>query len=140
VCIINNRTYTCLCAGAAAVVLQVLAAEFDKPYVAQLQGFLQQEWAAGTVYPPKESIFRAFNSVPFDQVGLLKVCGLLLFCVKKMPKESIFRAFNSVPFDQVGLLKLCCLLLFRVIKMPKESIFRALNSVPFDQVGGSICR
>jgi hypothetical protein len=51
------------------VVLQVLGPEFDKPPAAQLQGFLQQEWAAGTVYPPKESIFRAFNSVPFDQVG-----------------------------------------------------------------------
>lgn len=47
---------------------QVLAPEFEKPYTAQLQGFLQQEWAAGTVYPPKESVFRAFNSVPFDQV------------------------------------------------------------------------
>uniref|UniRef100_A0A383VXT9 Uracil-DNA glycosylase n=1 Tax=Tetradesmus obliquus TaxID=3088 RepID=A0A383VXT9_TETOB len=51
--------------------LQVLAPEFDKPYAAQLQSFLQQEWAAGTVYPPKECIFAAFNSVPFDQVRVV---------------------------------------------------------------------
>lgn len=48
--------------------LKVLGPEFDKPYMKQLQGFIQKEWANGTIYPPKESIFRAFNEVPFDQV------------------------------------------------------------------------
>jgi len=47
---------------------QVLDAEFQKPYMHQLQLFLQDEWACQVIYPPKESIFRAFNSVPFDQV------------------------------------------------------------------------
>jgi uracil-DNA glycosylase len=48
--------------------LKVLGPEFDKPYMQQLQGFLEQEWGSQTIYPPN-SIFRAFNAVPFDQVG-----------------------------------------------------------------------
>lgn len=51
--------------------LQVLAPEFEKPYMGALQGFLQQEWASQVIYPPQDSIFRAFNAVPFDQVGLI---------------------------------------------------------------------
>jgi uracil-DNA glycosylase len=46
----------------------VLGSEFDKPYMKQLQGFLEQEWGSQTIYPPQDSIFRAFNAVPFDQV------------------------------------------------------------------------
>lgn len=49
----------------------MLAGEFDKPYMKGLQGFLQQEWGSQTIYPPKDSIFRAFNALPFDQVGRL---------------------------------------------------------------------
>lgn len=48
---------------------QVLGPEFDKPYMQQLQGFLEQEWGSQIIYPPKDSIFRTFNAVPFDQVG-----------------------------------------------------------------------
>lgn len=48
--------------------LAVLGPEFEKPYMQQLQGFLQQEWGSQTIYPPRDSIFRAFNAVPFDQV------------------------------------------------------------------------
>lgn len=48
--------------------LEVLGHEFDKPYMQQLQGFLEQEWSSQTIYPPQNSIFRAFNAVPFGQV------------------------------------------------------------------------
>jgi hypothetical protein len=48
--------------------LEVLGPEFDKPYMKGLQGFLEQEWGSQLIYPPQESIFRAFNAVPFDQV------------------------------------------------------------------------
>ncbi|GBF87761.1 uracil-DNA glycosylase [Raphidocelis subcapitata] len=50
---------------------EVLAPEFAKPYMPQLQAFLEREWASKTVYPAQESIFRAFNSVPFDQVRVV---------------------------------------------------------------------
>eukprot|EP00878_Enallax_costatus_P011606 GHUV01012114.1.p1 GENE.GHUV01012114.1~~GHUV01012114.1.p1 ORF type:complete len:457 (+),score=171.53 GHUV01012114.1:132-1502(+) len=49
----------------------VLGAEFDKPYMQQLQTFLNKEWASGTIYPPKKCVFRAFNAVPFDQVRVV---------------------------------------------------------------------
>lgn len=64
--------------------LQVLQAEFDKPYMEQLQGFLQQEWQSHTIYPPKDSIFRAFNAVPFDQVRSTRACGTLNFLALSM--------------------------------------------------------
>jgi uracil-DNA glycosylase len=35
-----------------------LLAEFQKPYMRQLETFLVAEWAAGPVFPPKASIFR----------------------------------------------------------------------------------
>lgn len=38
---------------------QHLKAEFQKPYMAKLQGFLQEEWAKHTVFPPKHLIFRS---------------------------------------------------------------------------------
>lgn len=47
---------------------QVLAPEFSKPYMASLQAFMEKEWASASVYPQQEAIFRALNSVPFDQV------------------------------------------------------------------------
>jgi uracil-DNA glycosylase len=40
--------------------VEVLGGEFDKPYMASLQTFLEGEWAkAGAkVYPPQDSVFR----------------------------------------------------------------------------------
>jgi len=49
---------------------RVLGPQFEQPYMKQLQGFLEQEWSSQAVYPPQQSIFRALNTVPFDQVGL----------------------------------------------------------------------
>jgi hypothetical protein len=37
---------------------EVLGPEFGKPYMPQLQAFLEKEWAAATVYPAQEAIFR----------------------------------------------------------------------------------
>ncbi|WP_444943852.1 uracil-DNA glycosylase [Microbulbifer sp. ZKSA006] len=50
----------------------VLAGEFDQPYMAQLRQFLKGEKAAGKeIYPPGGQIFNAFNSTPFDQVKVV---------------------------------------------------------------------
>jgi uracil DNA glycosylase len=46
-----------------------MGAEFDKPYMEQLQKFLQQEWAGReAIFPPQPFIFRAYNTVPFDKI------------------------------------------------------------------------
>ncbi|WP_226664882.1 uracil-DNA glycosylase [Microbulbifer aggregans] len=50
----------------------VLQPEFNKPYMAELRGFLQQEKQAGkNIFPPGGQIFNAFNSTPFDQVKVV---------------------------------------------------------------------
>lgn len=53
--------------------LEVLGPEFDKPYMQELESFLHKEWASQVVYPPPASVFRAFNTVPFDKVGCFVV-------------------------------------------------------------------
>lgn len=50
---------------------RVLQTEFDKPYFAELVGFVRSEYKAGTVYPPARLIFNAFDSCPFDNVRVV---------------------------------------------------------------------
>lgn len=45
-----------------------LAAEFEKPYFAELTEFVRSEYFATTVYPPAKLIFNAFDHCPFDKV------------------------------------------------------------------------
>ncbi|MBR4294515.1 MAG: uracil-DNA glycosylase, partial [Bacteroidaceae bacterium] len=45
-----------------------LAAEFEKPYFAELTEFVHSEYSATTVYPPAKLIFNAFDHCPFDKV------------------------------------------------------------------------
>ena len=48
-----------------------LAAEFEKPYFANLTDFVRREYRAGTCYPPGRLIFNAFNLCPFDRVKVV---------------------------------------------------------------------
>ena len=48
-----------------------LAAEFDKPYMADLEKFLTDEYASQTVYPPLNEVFTAFSLTSFDDVRVL---------------------------------------------------------------------
>jgi uracil-DNA glycosylase len=49
-----------------------VAAEFDQPYMQQLQRFLQKEELAGKViYPQVDSIFNGFTYTPFDDVKVV---------------------------------------------------------------------
>lgn len=45
-----------------------LSGEFDKPYFRQLMSFVQDQYAAGEVYPPRNLIFHAFERTPFNKV------------------------------------------------------------------------
>lgn len=52
--------------------LELLASEFEKPYMAHLEAFLAQEAASGaTIYPPFELIFNAFCQTPFKDVSVV---------------------------------------------------------------------
>jgi len=48
-----------------------LAAEFDKPYFADLEAFLAEEFETQTIYPPRDEIFAAFHHAPYADVKLL---------------------------------------------------------------------
>lgn len=50
---------------------QYLQPEFDKPYFELLTDFVRTEYRQGTVYPPGNLIFNAFNLCPFDQVKVV---------------------------------------------------------------------
>lgn len=51
---------------------QVLADEFELPYMQQLRAFLMQEKIAGKIiYPPGPLIFNALNSTPLNQVKVV---------------------------------------------------------------------
>lgn len=41
---------------------QVLAEEFEKEYFKKLEGFLDEEYASQTIYPPREDIFNALKA------------------------------------------------------------------------------
>jgi len=50
----------------------LLGGEFDKPYLKDLAGFLEQELAAGkTIYPATENIFHALEATPLDDVKVV---------------------------------------------------------------------
>ena len=48
-----------------------MAAEFDKPYFADLTRQVRQEYQNGPCYPPGHLIFNAFDLCPFDQVKVV---------------------------------------------------------------------
>ena len=50
---------------------RVLAEEFEKPYFAELVGFVKAAYRNGVVYPPPGKIFNAFNRTPFDKVKVV---------------------------------------------------------------------
>ena len=51
---------------------QALAAEFQKPYFAEIKAFLLAEKEAGkTIFPPGPLIFNAFNKTPFDALKVV---------------------------------------------------------------------
>lgn len=52
----------------------VLEDELKKPYIAQLAAFVEREYAQNhEVYPPKDLIFNAFWSTPYDKVKVVIV-------------------------------------------------------------------
>ena len=48
-----------------------LAAEWSKPYFAQLAAFIRSEYASTQVFPPAGKIFAAFDSCPFDRTKVV---------------------------------------------------------------------
>ncbi|MCR5830845.1 MAG: uracil-DNA glycosylase [Lachnospiraceae bacterium] len=51
--------------------LEPLAAEFKKPYYAQLYRFVNNEYATHTIYPKKQDVFAAYDRTPLANVKVL---------------------------------------------------------------------
>ena len=49
----------------------ILKDEFEKPYFKELLKFVDSEYKTKTIYPPKEKVFAAFDSTPFNQVKVV---------------------------------------------------------------------
>ena len=50
---------------------EVLQREFKQDYFCNLVAFVKQEYASGTVFPPGNEIFAAFDATPFDRVKVV---------------------------------------------------------------------
>lgn len=50
---------------------EALKEQFGQEYFKQLVKFVKEEYRKGTVYPPGNKIFEAFNRTPFDQVKVV---------------------------------------------------------------------
>lgn len=50
---------------------EALAEEFQNPSFAEIAAFVASERAAGTVHPPAEQVFSAFNSAPLSKVKVV---------------------------------------------------------------------
>lgn len=50
---------------------EALGEELEKPYVAALAAFVEEERERGPVYPPREEVFAALEATPFDDVRVV---------------------------------------------------------------------
>ena len=50
---------------------EVLQREFEQDYFCNLVAFVKQEYASGTVFPPGNEIFAAFDATPFVRVKVV---------------------------------------------------------------------
>jgi uracil-DNA glycosylase len=51
--------------------LEALGAEFEKSYWPKLQSFVSEQRQEGSVYPPEEDVFSAFQLTPYEYVRIL---------------------------------------------------------------------
>lgn len=49
----------------------IMADEFGKPYWGLLEEFVDSEYASESIHPPREEIFAAFNTVPYDDLRVV---------------------------------------------------------------------
>lgn len=90
---------------------EALAEEWAKPYFEQLTNFVRTEYASGTVYPPANRIFAAFDLSPFNEVKVVILgqdpyhgpgqANGLCFSVNpgKAPPPSLVNIFKEVADD-----------------------------------------
>ena len=94
---------------------EVLQREFEQDYFCNLVAFVKQEYASGTVFPPGNEIFAAFDATPFDRVKVVIIgqdpyhgegqANGLCFSVADVEHVLVITSFTPAPkieFDRQG--------------------------------------
>ncbi len=76
---------------------QLLAEEFEKPYFAELVGFVHSEYASTRVFPRGSNIFRAFDKCPFDRLKVV-IIGQDPYHGEGQANGLCFSVNDGVPF------------------------------------------
>lgn len=76
---------------------ELLSEEFSKPYFENLVGFLKEEYATRTVYPPGRNIFRAFDECPLSELKVV-IIGQDPYHGPGQANGLCFSVNDNVPF------------------------------------------
>ena len=76
---------------------EILREEFEKPYFAELTGFVRQEYASRRVFPRGSNIFRAFDKCPFEKLKVV-VIGQDPYHGEGQANGLCFSVGDGVPF------------------------------------------
>lgn len=72
---------------------EALMEEFTKPYFKKLEAYVESEYAAKTVFPPREVIFNALNTTPLHSVKVVILGQDPYFS----PKQAMGLSFSVPP-------------------------------------------
>lgn len=87
-----------------------LSSRFTQEYKKDLFGWLEQEYATKTIFPPKEKVFNALNYVPLNNVKVViigqdpyhtlgQADGLAFSCHNGTPQPSLRNIFKEINAD-----------------------------------------
>lgn len=76
---------------------EVLQREFEQDYFCNLVAFVKQEYASGTVFPPGNEIFAAFDATPFDRVKVV-IIGQDPYHGEKQANGLCFSVADGIQF------------------------------------------
>jgi len=75
----------------------VIGEEFEKPYFADLVGFVREEYATRRIFPQGRNIFRAFDKCPFDDLKVV-IIGQDPYHGEGQANGLCFSVGDGVPF------------------------------------------
>lgn len=75
----------------------VIGEEFDKPYFADLAGFVREEYATHRIFPQGRNIFRAFDKCRFDDLKVV-IIGQDPYHGEGQANGLCFSVGDGVPF------------------------------------------
>ena len=89
---------------------EILANRFTQEYKKELFGWLENEYSTKTIFPPKEKVFNALNTVPIKNAKVViigqdpyhtagQADGLAFSCHNGTPQPSLRNIFKEISAD-----------------------------------------